>query len=220
MSGKSREEIAAAYSSPPLWYDIRGFFILTFAYNSTLTHQLRFFGPNLGARHLEVAVGSGTLLELILRWRKWKGLPPPERIVGIDYAESMLAGAIHRFAARSEIELRHADAAHLPYPDGSFDTANVANAIHCFPDADGALRDIFRVLKPGGVLAVNALLYPTGIWPVKQLAERIDAWGMRKGILYTPYHRDEIKKRFEEAGFVVTSERRSGNCYDVLARKP
>src|SRR5207253_7871264 len=41
-AGKSREEIAAAYSSPPLWYDIRGFFILTFAYNSTLPRQLRF----------------------------------------------------------------------------------------------------------------------------------------------------------------------------------
>jgi len=66
---KSREEIAAAYDSQPWWYDLRGFFILTFAYNSTLTHQLRFFAPNFGARHLELACGTGTLLEMVLRWR-------------------------------------------------------------------------------------------------------------------------------------------------------
>jgi hypothetical protein len=47
-SGKSSDEIAQAYRSEPWWYDVRGMFILTFAYNSTLGHQLRFFGPNYG----------------------------------------------------------------------------------------------------------------------------------------------------------------------------
>ena len=69
--GKTRDEIAEAYSSEPWWYDLRGFFILTFAYNSTINTQLRFFGPHFGPNHLEVACGTGTLLELILRWRGW-----------------------------------------------------------------------------------------------------------------------------------------------------
>ncbi len=63
MHAKSRDEIAAAYASPPWWYDVRGFFILTFAYNSTIGRQLRFFGANFGPRHLEVACGTGTLLQ-------------------------------------------------------------------------------------------------------------------------------------------------------------
>ena len=92
---KSREEIAAAYSSPPWWYDVRGFFILTFSYNSTISAQIRHFGRNFGPRHIEIACGSGTLLDIILHWRRWKNLPAVE-IVGVDYAESMLAGAIHR----------------------------------------------------------------------------------------------------------------------------
>ena len=50
MAAKTRDEIAAAYKSAPWWYDVRGFFILTFAYNSTLTPQLRFFGPQLRRR--------------------------------------------------------------------------------------------------------------------------------------------------------------------------
>jgi ubiquinone/menaquinone biosynthesis C-methylase UbiE len=218
-SGKSRDEIAAAYDSPPWWYDARGFLILTFAYNSTLGRQLRFFGPNFGPEHLELACGTGTLLELVLRWRKWKRLSEG-RIVGVDYAESMLAGAKRRFAAHSNIELVHADAADLPYPEASFDTANIANSLHCFPNVGAALREVFRVLRPGGTLAANVLVYPRGVWPLKAIAERINRWGMRKGILTTPYRVNDIRERILAAGFQPVSEAISGNCYEVMVRKP
>jgi len=217
--GKSRDEIAAAYDSPAWWYDARGFLILTFAYNSTLGSQLRLFGPNFGSEHIEVACGTGTLLELVLRWRKWKGLPPVH-IAGVDYAESMLAGARSRFKRQPNIELRRADAADLPYPDASFDTANIANSVHCFPDVDGALRDVFRVLKPGGTLALNALLFPRGPWPFNRIADQINRWGKRKGILYTPYHLEEMRKKILETGFELVSQGVSGNCYEVVARRP
>lgn len=216
---KTRDEIAAAYDSPPWWYDVRGFFILTFAYNSTIGQQLRFFGRNFGAQHIEIAVGSGTLLDLLLRWRRWHKLPAVA-VTGIDYAEAMLAGAIHRFKNKPEIDLRHADAAALPFPEGFFDTANIANSVHSFPDVDGALRDVCRVLKPGGKLAANVLLYPRGASPLSWIAERINNWGMKKGILYTPYRKDEIRQRFEQAGFTIVSETVSGNCLNLLAQKP
>lgn len=215
---KTRDEIARAYSSPPWWYDVRGFLILTFAYNSTLGNQLRFFGPNFGARHLEVACGTGTLLSMVLRWRRRQGMPLSS-VVGIDYAESMLAGAIRRFARNPDVEIRHADATSLPFPDGNFDSANIANAVHCLPDVDGALRETHRVLKPGGTLAANVLLYPRGRWPWNAIAERINRWGMRKGILYTPYEQDDIRARILAAGFEILHESISGNCYNVLARK-
>ena len=218
-TGKSRDEIAAAYSSPPWWYDVRGFFILTFSYNSTISAQIRHFGRNFGPRHIEIACGSGSLLDIFLRWRRWKKFPDVQ-IVGVDYAESMLAGAMHRFANNPLIELRLADAASLPYPDSSFDSANIANAIHCLPDVDGALRDIFRVLKPEATLATNVLLYPRGPQPFKWIAERINRWGIHKGILYTPYERNDIRQRILIAGFKIISEAVTGNCYNVLARKP
>jgi ubiquinone/menaquinone biosynthesis C-methylase UbiE len=217
-AAKTRDQIAAAYDSPPWWYDLRGFFILTFAYNSTLTRQLRFFAPNFGPRHLELACGTGTLLDMVLRWRRWKGLPDVD-IVGADYAESMLAGAERRFSRRKNVELLHADAGALPCPGSSFDTVNLANAIHCLPDVQGALREVVRVLKPGGTFATNALLYPRGVWPFKQIAGRLDDWGIRKGILYTPFHADEIRRHLSDCGFVIVSERISGNCLDVLAKK-
>ena len=215
---KTRDEIAAAYDSPPWWYDVRGFLILTFAYNSTLTHQLRFFAPNFGPRHLELACGTGTLLDMVLRYRAWKKLPQVS-IVGVDYAEPMLAGAERRFARRPNVELRHADASALPYPNASFDTINLANAIHCLPDVAGALREVHRVLKPGGTFATNALLYPRGPWPFKQLAQWIDDWGIRKGILYSPFNPKEVRARVAEAGLDVVREQISGNCLDLVAHR-
>jgi ubiquinone/menaquinone biosynthesis C-methylase UbiE len=198
---------------------LRGFFILTFAYNSTIGTQLRFFGPNFGPEHLEMACGSGTMLEMILRWRSWKKLPKV-KIAAIDYAPSMLAGAQRRFAKNPLVQVQHADAAQLPFPDHTFDTANIANSIHCFPTVDGALRDILRVLKPGGTLAANVLLYPTGWAPLRWIAQKINDWGIRKGILYSPFEQHVIRQKMLDAGYEVASEFKAGNTYNVIARKP
>ena len=78
--------INQAYSSEPWYYDARGFLILTFAYRSTLPSQIRLFAQNVGAHHLEVTIGSETLFDLVLKWRKWKGLPEAQ-IVGFDCAQ-------------------------------------------------------------------------------------------------------------------------------------
>ncbi len=141
-------------------------------------------------------------------------------IVGFDYAPSMLVGAIRRFKASPGVRLLQADVAALDLPDVYFDTANVANAIHCFPDVDAGLRELCRVLKPGGHLAVNVLLYPRGIQPFKWIAEKIDAWGIRKGILVTPYEQATIREKMINAGFDIVFEEVSGNTLNVIARRP
>jgi ubiquinone/menaquinone biosynthesis C-methylase UbiE len=215
----SLAKVAKAYSSEPWWYDLRGFFILTFAYRSTLPAQLRLFGRNFGANHLELACGTGTLLDLVLKWRRWKRLPAVH-ITGVDYADRMLAGARHRFRGRSGMEFLHGDAGALTFANDTFDTVNIANSVHCLPDVDAGLRETLRVLKPGGTLAANVLLYPGGPPPLRAIAERINAWGARKGILNTPYTAADIHARLVAAGFDIVSERVSGNCYEVLARKP
>jgi ubiquinone/menaquinone biosynthesis C-methylase UbiE len=131
----------------------------------------------------------------------------------------MLAGAQHRFAGRARMEFLLGDASALNFADGSFDTVNIANAVHCFPDLDGSLRETWRVLKPGGTLAANVLLYPRGLQPLRWIAERINAWGIRKGILVTPYDENDIRARIQNAGFNLVNERVAGNCYEVLAEK-
>ena len=213
------DKIEKAYDSPPLWYDIRGFFVLTFAYRSSLWTQIALFGNNIGPRHLEAAIGSGTLLGIILRWKRLTGLPIDSEIVGFDYAPAMLAGAIRRFKRTPRMRLMQADVAALDLPDNYFDTASVANAIHCFPDVDAGLKELNRVLKPGGRLAVNVLLYPRGIQPFKWIAEKINVWGAQKGILHTPYEHADIRARLIKAGFVIELEEVSGNTLNLVASK-
>ncbi len=207
-----------AYSSEPWYYDLRGFFILTFAYRSTLFSQIRLFAKNMGANHLEIAIGSGTLFSYILKWRKWKGLPETV-VTGFDYADQMLAGARARFSKQKSVTLVKADAADLPFESNSFETANIANAIHCLPDIATSLRETQRVLKPGGYLAGNCLLYPEGSSLAAKLATRINNWGTRKGILNRPYRVEEVRFLLKNAGFVIDYEEIKGNCYDFVAKK-
>lgn len=217
-SGKTREEIARAYKSEPWWYDIRGFFILTLAYNDTLGRQLRFFSPNMGPQHLELACGTGTLLAMFLKWRKRRHLPASV-VVGLDYAEAMLQGARHRFRSHYDMRFEHADAAAMPFPNDLFDTINIANAVHSLPNATAAMQEARRVLKPGGQLAANVLLYPRSRGWLRSWAQRINDWGMRKGILYTPYEPDQVRQMMLEAGFDIRHEAIHGNCMYVLCSK-
>lgn len=211
-------KINKAYSSEPWWYDIRGFLILTFAYRSTLPAQVKLFSNNFGKEHLEIAVGSGTLLDIILKWRRFTK-KSESHITAFDYAERMLAGAIKRFSARSDIEFLLADAAKLPFANNTFDTANIANALHCLPEVSKSLNEVSRVLKRNGTLAGNALLYPKGSSILDKISNKINIWGMKKGILHTPYNEEEIVAHLEESGFKIVYKKITGNCLDFIAQK-
>lgn len=207
--------IDQAYSSPPWWYDLRGFLILKSSYRSGLLSQVAFFERNLSEQHLEVAIGSGTLFGMVLRWHRWRGRPTPD-VVGIDYAESMLAGARRRFRDQPNIDLLFGDIGDLPHADGYFTSANIANAFHCLSDPDAALASIRRVLRPGGTLAANILLYPRGLF--RGLSERVNRWGIRKGILHTPYEADAVRDLIQAHGFTLVEDRITGNVLNLVAR--
>ncbi len=213
------EKVDIAYSSEPWWYDIRGFLILTFSYRSTLPAQIHLFGTGIGPKHLEAAIGTGTLFDLILKWRKWKKLPTID-VLGFDYAERMLAGARKRFAKEKQIKLLRADAAHLDLTNNSFDTVNIANAIHCLPEVESSLSEMYRVLKPGGLLLGNCLLEPKANSFWDRLSRKINNWGMKKGILYRPYMEDEIIELLLKVGFEIKFRQVSGNCFNFIMQKP
>jgi ubiquinone/menaquinone biosynthesis C-methylase UbiE len=218
ISAEKIDKIDKAYSSTPFWYDLRGFFILTLSYQATLWEQISFFSKNMKQEHLEIAMGTGTLLDYILRYRRFTN-KPKVNITGFDYAESMLNGARHRFSNRPEVKLLRADATNLEFKDNSFDSASIANAIHCFPEVMPSLKETFRVLKPGGTLAVNVLIYPHSKGLKGKVATAINNWGIKKGILITPYEESDIRNKILEAGFKIQSDFVSGNTYNIVAEK-
>lgn len=114
-------------------------------------------------RYLELALSgipqdfSGTLLEVpvgtgVLTMPVYRTLPEAE-VTCLDYSSDMMATARRRAVAMglSRIQFRQGDVGALPFPDESYDLVLSLNGFHAFPDKEAAYREIFRVLKPGGV---------------------------------------------------------------------
>ncbi|HEX6799666.1 MAG TPA: class I SAM-dependent methyltransferase [Ktedonobacterales bacterium] len=101
---------------------------------------------------LEIGSGPGRALARAAE-RATKGF-----IAGVDVSDVMIAQARrrNREAIRAgRVELRLAGVSHLPYPDARFDTALAINSYYFWPRPEADLREVKRVLKPGGVLALG-----------------------------------------------------------------
>jgi ubiquinone/menaquinone biosynthesis C-methylase UbiE len=93
---------------------------------------------------LEVAVGTGLNLPFY---------PAEATVTGIDLSDGMLAIARTRAAETSNTTtLLQGDAHALPFDDGSFDTVVCTFGLCAIPDIDLAVREMARVLRPGGQL--------------------------------------------------------------------
>lgn len=96
-----------------------------------------------GMEVLELATGPGLLARHVA--------PAARRVVATDYSEGMIAQAV-KGERLPNLTFEVADAMNLPYADASFDAVIIANALHIVPDPERVLREIDRVLRPGGVL--------------------------------------------------------------------
>jgi demethylmenaquinone methyltransferase / 2-methoxy-6-polyprenyl-1,4-benzoquinol methylase len=123
------------------------------AWRRFAVRRMRFFDTR---RLLDVATGTADLaIEAAMRH-------PEIRVTGIDFIAQMLTPGRKKIAERGlagRIRLLQADALALPFPDGCFDAAGIAFGIRNIPDRLAALREIRRVLVPGGrvyILEMNA----------------------------------------------------------------
>jgi len=84
------------------------------------------------------------------------------RIVGLDPSSGMLEVARNKVASDPRAALVEANALALPFPDASFDVVTIAFGLRNLPDYLQGVREMARVLKPGGRLAVLEFLPPSG----------------------------------------------------------
>ena len=103
-----------------------------------------------GGTVLEVACGTGRVTRL-LRER----LPESIRLTATDLNDAMLDYARRQFPEGPGITWRQADAAALPFPDGSFDAVVCQFGYMFVPDKETAMREARRVLRSGGSLLFN-----------------------------------------------------------------
>lgn len=121
---------------------------------------LAMVGNDHPRRVLDVATGTGDVaFHLYRRFR-------PERMVGLDLSEGMLAIARRKLAASDDDEMRRrmefvqGDSLALPFGDGEFDAVTVAYGVRNFERLEDGLREMARVLRPGGLLCIIELSEP------------------------------------------------------------
>ena len=138
-----------------------------------------------GDRILEIGFGPGVSTQ-IASGKASKGF-----VAGIDHSRIMVQAASQRNAAaiRSGLmELKHGDVSALPYPDESFDTAFSLHSIYFWPNPVDCLKELRRVLKPGGLLGIT-------IQPKDKWVPNVDPSVM------TLYFGSELARMFSDAGY-------------------
>ena len=124
--------------------------------------QLEPFAPKT---LLDIATGTGDFAILAAKMLK------PEKLIGADISEGMMEIGRQKVKAEgldSIVSFEKEDCLNLSYADGTFDAVTAAFGIRNFADLDKGLKEMQRVLKPGGHLSIVELTTPVS-FPMKQL---------------------------------------------------
>lgn len=141
---------------------------------------------------LEIGFGNGKYMAEIAE--KVKGT----HVFGLDFSEAMVLAASKlnkAFIEQGRVRIEQGDIGEIPYDDMIFDKIFTANTIYFWPDPNLALRELKRVLKPGGRLVIT--FRSKAIMAQRASAE----YGFS---LYTP-EAEEIESLLKEVGYSSVS---------------
>ena len=130
----------------------------------------------------DLGCGSGALTELLA--------PFARRVVAVDDSEAMLAEASARVARYSNVELHRAALEALPLDDGALDLATLFLVLHHLPDPGKAVREVSRVMRPGGRLLI-----------VDMLPHDRQEYRLRMGHVWMGFSADQMEQLLAQGGF-------------------
>jgi demethylmenaquinone methyltransferase / 2-methoxy-6-polyprenyl-1,4-benzoquinol methylase len=156
-NGLSKEETLRLFAGLPRRYDLAGA-LLSFGQDPRWRRAMvRAVQAQPGDRVLDVATGTGMVAEALVRRYGCS-------VVGLDQSPEMLSGARAKLDADAElaarIELVRGEAESLPFPDGAFDHLTFTYLLRYVADPAATLRELARVVKPGGRIASLEFMLP------------------------------------------------------------
>jgi demethylmenaquinone methyltransferase / 2-methoxy-6-polyprenyl-1,4-benzoquinol methylase len=127
--------------------------------------------PADATRVLDVASGTAAVAIELARASAGRS------VVGVDQSAEMLAAGqqrVERAGLASRVELRAGRAESLPFGDAEFDALTFTYLLRYVDDPAATMRELSRVVRPGGVIAMLEFAVPRGVWrPLWELYVRV-----------------------------------------------
>ncbi|HRO39345.1 MAG: bifunctional demethylmenaquinone methyltransferase/2-methoxy-6-polyprenyl-1,4-benzoquinol methylase UbiE [Flavobacteriales bacterium] len=161
--GSKRDQVEHMFDRISPKYDLLNRFLSLGTDQNWRRKVIRAVGLEPVDKLLDVATGTADLAIM--------GSKVAKHVTGADISAGMLAHGRTKMAQAGladRIQLVQADAADLPFPDGTFDAITIAFGVRNFEDLHGGIRGMARVLRPGGRLFVLEFSKPQ-LTPFKQL---------------------------------------------------
>lgn len=140
-------------------------------------------------------LGSGGGIDVLLSARR---VGPTGKAYGLDMVDEMLelARENQQKAGIENVEFLKGEMEDIPLPDNSVDVIISNCVVNLSPDKDSVLREAYRVLKPGGRLAISDIVYRGGM--PEELRRNLEMWA---GCLAGSLEEEEYVGKLKAAGF-------------------
>lgn len=227
--GSKREQVEHMFDAIAPRYDLLNRLFSLGVDRAWRRRVLRMLREEPVERLLDLATGTADLALLCARHAR--------SVVGADISEGMLSHGrtkVARAGLADRVELVRAASESLPFPNGRFDAVTVAFGVRNFDDLDRGLREMHRVLRPGGRVFVLEFSKARGLMGAlfrlyfHRVMPVVGRWvsGDASAYTYLPRSVDAFpegpafEQRLRTAGFdSITSKRLSGGIATLYAAR-
>lgn len=159
-----KEQVARMFDNISHKYDFLNHFLSLGIDKAWRKKAISFLKPLHPKFILDVATGTGDFALQALSIN-------PEKVTGIDISAGMLEVGrvkIQKLGLNDKIALLNGDSENIPFDENKFDAVTVAFGVRNFEDLEKGLQEIYRVLKPGGMVVILEFSKPRR-FPVRQV---------------------------------------------------
>lgn len=164
QQGSKKEQVAKMFDNISQNYDFLNHFLSLGIDKGWRRKAIELLKPLQPKKILDVATGTGDFALMALTLN-------PDKIIGIDISEGMLEMGRKKILQKNlsdKVELVKGDSENIPFEENNFDAITVAFGVRNFENLEKGLAEIYRVIKPGGMVVVLEFSKPRK-FPFRQL---------------------------------------------------